>query len=116
MIQNLPLPAAQEFCNSSSGVTPCIVMKNNGVLYHQVSSLDEDGVAGTRISRQSLPSALEVQHGVVLPPSISYATMKITFTAYYVGHTFFGRGEPGCFHSFDWCFEFGSLSEPRFCP
>ena len=36
MFQNLPLPAAQEVRDSSSGVIPCIVMKNNGVLYHQV--------------------------------------------------------------------------------
>ena len=35
MFQNLALPAAQEVRDSSS-VTPCIVMKNDGVLYHQV--------------------------------------------------------------------------------
>ena len=35
MFQNLPLPAMQEVRESSSGVTPCI--KNDGVLYHQVS-------------------------------------------------------------------------------
>ena len=34
MFQNLPLPAAQEV-RDSSGVTPCTVMKNVGVLYHQ---------------------------------------------------------------------------------
>ena len=33
MVQNLPLPAAQEVRDSSS-VTPCIVMKNDVVLYH----------------------------------------------------------------------------------
>ena len=38
MFQNLPLPAVQEVRYSSSGVTPCIVMKNDGVLYHQVLS------------------------------------------------------------------------------
>ena len=32
------LSAAEEVRNSSSGVTPCIFMKNDGVLYHQVSS------------------------------------------------------------------------------
>ena len=36
MFQNLPLLAAQEVHDSSS-VTPSIVMKNDGVLYHQVS-------------------------------------------------------------------------------
>ena len=38
MLQYLPLPAAQEVRDSSSVVAPCIVMKNGGVLYHQVSS------------------------------------------------------------------------------
>ena len=33
MFENLPLPATQEVRDSSSGVTPCIVMKNDGVLY-----------------------------------------------------------------------------------
>ena len=33
MFQNLPLPAAQEVHDSSSDVTTCIVMKNDGVLY-----------------------------------------------------------------------------------
>ena len=37
MFQNLPLPAAQEVHDSSSGVTTCIVMKNDGIVYHQVS-------------------------------------------------------------------------------
>ena len=38
MFQNLPLPAAQEVRESSSGVINCIVMKNDGVLYYQLSS------------------------------------------------------------------------------
>ena len=38
MFQNSPLPAAQEVRDSSCGVTPCIVMKNDRVLYHQVHS------------------------------------------------------------------------------
>ena len=38
MFQNLTLSAAQEVRDSSSGVTPCIVMKNDGVLYYQASS------------------------------------------------------------------------------
>ena len=37
MFQNLLLPVAQEVCDSSNSVTPCIVM-NDGVLYHQVLS------------------------------------------------------------------------------
>ena len=36
MFQHLPLPAEQDV-HDSSGVTPYIVMKNDGVLYYQVS-------------------------------------------------------------------------------
>ena len=36
MFQNLPFPAAQEVLDCSSVVPPCIVMKNDGILYHQV--------------------------------------------------------------------------------
>ena len=42
MFQNLPLTAAQEVHDSSSGVTLCIVMKNVGVLYHQVPSFSPE--------------------------------------------------------------------------
>ena len=38
---------------------------------------------------------------VLYTPSVSYATVNITFTAHCVGCTFFGPGELGCFHSFD---------------
>ena len=37
MFKHLPLPAEQDVHDSSGGVTPCFVMKNDGVLYHQVS-------------------------------------------------------------------------------
>ena len=39
--------------------------------------------------------------------------MNITFTAHCVGHTFFGRGEPGCFHPFDWRFKFTSYERAQ---
>ena len=39
MFRNLPLLAIQEVLDSSSGVTPCITMKNDVVPYHQVSSI-----------------------------------------------------------------------------
>ena len=38
MLQNLPLPETQEVRDNSGSVIPWIVMKNNEVLYHQVSS------------------------------------------------------------------------------
>ena len=37
MFQNLPLQVAQDFRDRSSGVTLCIVVKNDDVLYHQDS-------------------------------------------------------------------------------
>ena len=37
MFQNLPLPTAREVRDSGSDMTPFTVMKNDGVLYHQVS-------------------------------------------------------------------------------
>ena len=43
MFKNLPLPAAQEV-RDSSDVTPCIVMKNDVVLYHQVSSFSSESM------------------------------------------------------------------------
>ncbi|KAJ4434829.1 hypothetical protein ANN_23400, partial [Periplaneta americana] len=58
--KNLPLPATQEVLDSSSGVTPCIIMKNDGVLYPQVSSFSPEG--WTKVVREGgprLPSALE---------------------------------------------------------
>ena len=51
MFQNLPLPAAQEVHDNSS-VTSCIVMKNDGVLYHQVSSFSPESMR-LRSLRQS---------------------------------------------------------------
>ena len=42
MFQNLPLPAVQEVHDSSSDVIPCIVMKSNGVLNHQVLSFSPE--------------------------------------------------------------------------
>ena len=39
--------------------------------------------------------------------------MNITFTAHCVGRTFFGRGELGCFHSFDRRFKFDSYERAQ---
>ena len=51
MFHNLPLPAAQEV-RDSSGVTPCIVLKIDGVLYHQVSMFSPESMR-----LQSLPQS-----------------------------------------------------------
>ena len=42
MFQNLPFPAALEFRVNSNGVTPCIVMNNDWVLYDEVSSFSPE--------------------------------------------------------------------------
>ena len=61
-VQYFPLPAAQEV-RDSSGVTPCIVMDNDGVLYHQVSSFAPESMR-LRSLRQSERTAPRnpVQH------------------------------------------------------
>ena len=52
MFQNLPLPAVQEVRDNSNGVTPCIIMKDGEVLYHQVSSFSPESMR-SRSLRQS---------------------------------------------------------------
>ena len=56
------LPAAQEVRDSSSGVTPCIVMKNDRILY-QVSSFSSESMR-IRISspkvKEPLPGILYI--------------------------------------------------------
>ena len=83
---------------SSSGVTPCIVMKNDWVLYHQVSSF----------------SLVVLQkHAVVDNIYLCLGgTVWCSITSL-VSYTFFGRGELGCFHSFDWCFKIGSYEQTQ---
>ena len=61
-----------EVCNSCSGVTPCIVMKNDGVLYHQVLSFSPEHWTKVVLQEHAavgrgLSSVLEVQHGAVPP-------------------------------------------------
>ena len=50
-VPDLPLPAAREI-RDSSGVTPCIVMKNDGGQYHQVSLFSSESMR-LRSVRQS---------------------------------------------------------------
>ena len=59
-------------------------------------ALDEGGSTGTCSNTQRLPSTLE-ESVVQYYPSVSYATMNITFTA----------------HSFDWRFKFGSYEQAQ---
>ena len=103
MFQNISLPAAQKVRDKISGVTPCIVMKNEWVLYHQVSSFSPEHWTKVVLQERALVGsfALKVQRGAVLPHQRQYVIMNITFTAHSVGCTFFGQGDPGCFRSFD---------------
>ena len=43
MFQDFPLPAPQDILDSS-GTTPCIVMNNDGVLYHKMSSFSPESM------------------------------------------------------------------------
>ena len=62
MFQNLTLPATQEVRDSSS-VTPCIVMKNDGVLYHQVSSFSAESMWSRSLRQSERTTARDlVQH------------------------------------------------------
>ena len=90
---NLPLPTAQEVYDNSSGVSPCIVMKNDGVLYHQMSLFSLE--LWTRVvlqERAVVGSVYCVPWRFSITPSLSYATLKITFTAQCVGRTIWDGG------------------------
>ena len=52
MFQNFPLLVVQEVHDSSSNMTPSIVRKNDGVLYHQVSSFSPE--SWTKMVQQEL--------------------------------------------------------------
>jgi len=56
--------------------------------------------------------SLSLRDSVVQYHSIN-ATMNIAFTLLCVGRTVFGRGEPGCFHSFDCRFKCGSYERSQ---
>ena len=63
MFQSLPLLAAQEVCDSSSsGVTPCTVMKNDGSLYYQVSSFSRKSMRLRSLRQSEWTKRLLVQH------------------------------------------------------
>ena len=62
MFQSFPLPAAQEVRDSSS-VTPCIDMKNDAVLYHQVSSFSPESMRLRSLRQSERTTARDpVQH------------------------------------------------------
>ncbi|KAJ4437109.1 hypothetical protein ANN_17244 [Periplaneta americana] len=62
--KNIPLPAAPDVLDSSSGVTPCIVMKNDGVLYHQVSSFSPERLTKVMVLR-TVPENILVHYDLV---------------------------------------------------
>ena len=117
MFQNLPLPAAQEIRESSSTVTPCIVMKNDGVLYHQVSSFSPE--RWTKVVVQELAVVGSIYR---LPWSYSvvrhYPIYVIRHNEHHLHSTlcrahFLWTRRTGCFHSFDWRFKFGSYERAQ---
>ena len=88
MFQNLPLPAGQEVHDSISSVTLCIVMKNDGVLYHEVSLFSPERWMKVVLQEHAVEGSLGGRAWCSIIPSMSYATMNITFTAHCVGCTF----------------------------
>ena len=62
MFQNLPLPAAQEVRDSSSA-TPYIVMKNDGIVYHQMASCSSESMRLRSLRQSERTTARDpVQH------------------------------------------------------
>ena len=56
------LPAVQEV-HDSGGVTPCIIMKNDGVLYHEVSSSSHESMRLRSLRQNESTTARDpVQH------------------------------------------------------
>ena len=63
MFQNLALPAAQKVRDCSSSVTLCIVMKNDGFLYHKVSSFTPQSMELQSLRQSERSTAKDpVQH------------------------------------------------------
>ena len=83
----------------------CILLSIKISIYIVVSVL---GLLSIKNFVFTLPFPFPGYCGLTFTPSVSYIIMNITFTAHCVGRTSFGREEPGCFHSFDWRFKFGS--------
>ena len=72
--------------------------------------------AGRRLvlqDRAAFTVCLEGTAWCSITPSVSHIRTNITLTAHCVGRTFFGRAEPGCFHSFDWRFKFDSYERAQ---
>ena len=118
MFQNLSLPAVHEVHDSSSSsVTHCIVMKNDGVLYHQVWFFSRDCWKNVVLQEHAVV-------GSVYCLSWSYSVMQyypinvIHHNEHHLHSTlcrahFFRRGEPGWFHSLYWCFKFRSYERTQ---
>ena len=95
-----PIGSDEEILDSSSGVTPCIVVKNVGVLYHKVSSFSPE--CWTKVVCryvQRLPPALEVQRAHCYPISV------VRHNEHHL-HSTFTLDEEN--HSFYWRFKYGS--------
>ena len=117
MFQYLPSPAAKEIRDNVGSMSPCIVMKDDGIRCQQVLSLspecwtkmitEETAVVGS-VYCLSLRDIVVQYHSINV-----IGTMNIAFTLLCVGRTFFGRGEPGCFHSFDCRFKCGSYERAQ---
>ena len=117
MYQNLPLLVAQEV-HDSSGVTPCIIMRNNGVLYHLVSSLSPERWTKVVLQERVVVGSVYLCHGGTawcsITPSMAYATMNITFTAHCVERTFLEEENRDASINLIRVSNLVRMSEPRF--
>jgi len=95
---------------STLGTPYTIGTHDDGIRCQQVLSLSPECWTKTiteEIAVVGRVYCLSLRDSVVQYHSIN-ATVNIAFTLLCVGHTVFGRGEPGCFQSFDCRFKCGS--------
>ena len=91
MFQNLPLPAAHEAVTAAM-VLLLDAMKNDEILCHQTSPFYPERWTKVVLQERAVVcSVYRLPWRCSITPSMSYATMNITFTTHCVGCTFFGE-------------------------
>ena len=104
---------------SSSGVTLCIVMNNDGFLYLRVSSYSPENLTNVLLQEYAVVGSiycLSCRYSMLhyYPINVTcHSERHFHSTLCRVWYTLFGLGEPGCFHSFDWHFKFGSYEQAK---
>ena len=104
-----PIANGASVYDNSSGVSPCIVMKNDGVLYHQMSMFSLE--LWTKVvlqERAVVGSVYRVPWRFSITPLIFIRHTENHLHGTMCRAHYLGRGEPGLFHLLDSCFKFGS--------